>query len=249
MNIEINGIQLYYERRGSGRPVLLLHGGTGVGDDWRHLFPEPPATLELISPDLRGHGRSDNPGRSFTIEQIADDMLALIDELGIESLDAVGMSLGAKALLHVATKRPQALKRMVLISGAAWFPESARQLMASAAPETYGEAEREAMRKKHPGGDDQILALWEQMHAFKDSYDDLNFTPPLLASIRARTLIVHGDNDPLYPVEVAMELYRWIPDSRLWVVPNAGHVPIFGEVTPEFSRIASHFLTSESDPL
>jgi len=247
MKLEINGIQLYYERRGDGRPVLLLHGGTGIGDDWRYVFAEPPAGLELIAPDLRGHGRSS--GRSFTIEQIADDMLALVDALGVESFDAVGMSLGAKALLHVATRRPQAIGRMVLVSGAAWFPESARQLMASAAPDTYGQAEREAMRKKHPGGDDQILALWEQLHAFKDSYDDLNFTPPLLASIRARTLIVHGDSDPLYPVEMAMELHRWIPDSRLWVVPNAGHVPIFGEATPEFSRIASHFLTAEPDPL
>ena len=249
MKNEINGIQLYYERRGSGQPVLLLHGGTGIGDDWRHIFPEPPATFELISPDLRGHGRSGNPGRSFTIEQIADDMLAFVDELGIESLAAVGMSLGAKALLHVATKRPGLLDSMVLVSGAAWFPESARQLMASAAPETYGEAEREAMRKKHPGGDEQILALWEQMHAFKDSYDDLNFTPPLLASIRARTLIVHGDSDPLYPVEMAVDLHRWIPDSRLWVVPGAGHVPIFGDHAPEFVRIASSFLTGQLGPL
>jgi len=243
MNIEINGIPLYYERRGSGRPVLLLHGGTGIGDDWRHVFPDPPATLEFITPDLRGHGRSGNPGRTFTIEQIADDVLALIDELAIESFDAVGMSLGAKALLHVATKRPQALGSMVLVSAAAWFPDSARQLMANAAPESYGEAEREAMRKKHPGGDDQILALWEQMHAFKDSYDDLNFTPPLLSSIRARTLVVHGDSDPLYPLEMAIELHRWIPDARLWTVPNAGHVPIFGDTTPEFVRIVTGFLT------
>jgi len=64
------------------------------------------------------------------------------------------------------------------------------------------------------------------------------FTPPLLATITARTLIVHGDRDPLYPVELALEMYRAIPSSALWVVPNGGHVPIVGAMAGPFVETA-----------
>ena len=64
------------------------------------------------------------------------------------------------------------------------------------------------------------------------------FTPPLLATIAARTLIVHGDRDPFYPVEMAFELHRGIPDSALWVVPYGGHGPIFGKNAAQFAEIA-----------
>ena len=69
------------------------------------------------------------------------------------------------------------------------------------------------------------------------------FTPPLLATITARTLIVHGDRDPLYPVELALEMYRAIPSSALWVVPNGGHGPIFGGQAAEFVRVAVDYLS------
>ena len=81
------------------------------------------------------------------------------------------------------------------------------------------------------------------MRALKDSHDDMAFTPPLLATITARTLIVHGDRDPLYPVELALEMYRAIPSSALWVVPNGGHGPIFGNQAAEFASVAMDFLS------
>ena len=73
---------------------------------------------------------------------------------------------------------------------------------------------------------------------FAASYDDVAFTPPLLATIAARTLIVHGDRDPFYAVEMAFELHRGIPDSALWVVPYGGHGPIFGKNAAQFAEIA-----------
>jgi pimeloyl-ACP methyl ester carboxylesterase len=80
------------------------------------------------------------------------------------------------------------------------------------------------------------------MNALKDSYTDMNFTPPLLSTITARTLIVHGDRDPLYPVSLAMEMYAAIPRSYLWVIPNGGHGPIFGEMAVSFIETALAFL-------
>ena len=98
------------------------------------------------------------------------------------------------------------------------------------------------MRARHHLGDDQIRALWRHARAFADDRDDMNFTAANLSTITARTLIVHGDRDPLYPVEQAVELFRWIPDASLWVVPNGGHGPIFGEQAAPFVRTATAFL-------
>jgi pimeloyl-ACP methyl ester carboxylesterase len=84
--------------------------------------------------------------------------------------------------------------------------------------------------------------LYDQMRGLKDSHDDMAFTPPLLGTIAARTLIVHGDRDPLYPVELAIEMYRSIPESALWVVPNAGHGPVFGPLAAPFVETAVSFL-------
>jgi pimeloyl-ACP methyl ester carboxylesterase len=65
-----------------------------------------------------------------------------------------------------------------------------------------------------------------QFHAFKDSYGDMNFTPPYLSTITANTLILHGDRDQFFPVSIPVEQYQAIPNSYLWIVPNGGHVPL-----------------------
>jgi pimeloyl-ACP methyl ester carboxylesterase len=84
-------------------------------------------------------------------------------------------------------------------------------------------------REIHKHGDDQIRELVRQFQGFRDSYDDVNFTPPYLSKIRAATLIIHGDRDPFFPVPMALEMYRAIPHAYLWVIPNGGHVPVFAD--------------------
>ncbi len=92
------------------------------------------------------------------------------------------------------------------------------------------------------GGDTQIRVLLASNKAFADSYDDMNFTPPYLSTIQARTLIVQGDPDPLFPLEVSVEMARAIPQSSLWIIPKGGHGPIIGEWWHEFVKAASAFL-------
>lgn len=241
----VNDIEMYYELRGEGQPLLLLHGGGGVGANWELIFKEPPNGYRLIIPDLRGHGRSTNPSTTFTFKQVAFDIFALLDRLGIDRFKAIGLSLGAKTLLHVATQQPSRIEAMVLVSATPYFPEQARALMRQLSPEDHSEAEWQQMRQWHKHGDEQIKKLWRLMSALKDSYDDINFTPPYLSTIAARTLIVHGDRDPLYPVNLAMEMYAAIPSSYLWIVPNSGHGPIFGEMTDRFVETALAFLRDE----
>jgi len=123
---------------------------------------------------------------------------------------------------------------MVLVSATPYFPAQARAAMAQLSVDSFSDADWSAQRLRHVHGDDQIRMLFEQMRGLKDHHDDMAFTPPLLSTITARTLLVHGDRDPLYPVELALEMYRAIPQSALWVVPNGGHGPIFGPLAAPF---------------
>ena len=150
--------------------------------------------------------------------------------------------MGAKTLLHMATQQPQRIEAMVLVSATPYFPAPARAAMAQVSVDAFSEADWNAQRQRHVHGDAQIRLLFDQVRGLKDSYDDMAFTPPLLAAISARTLIVHGDRDPLYPVELAVEMYRGISASALWVVPNGGHGPIFGPLAAPFVTTAMNFL-------
>lgn len=246
MIIDVNGFQLYYEERGDGEPLLLLHGGIGRGADWTLVFTGgDPAGFRVIVPDLRGHGRSTNPSRAFTFRRASQDMFALLDRVGIRRVKAIGLSMGAKTLLHMATQQPDRVDAMVLVSATPYFPAQARAAIAHLSVDAFSDAEWAMQRQRHVHGDDQIRMLFEQMRGLKDSYDDMAFTPPLLGTIAARTLIVHGDRDPLYPVELAMEMYRSIPSSALWVVPNGGHGPIFGALAAPFVETALAHLTPQ----
>jgi pimeloyl-ACP methyl ester carboxylesterase len=245
--VPINGFEMRYEVRGEGEPLLLLHGGGGAGINWRLVFDEPPAGYRLIVPDLRGHGASTNPSGEFTVRQCGLDVLALLDHLSLDRVKAIGLSLGAKTLLHVATTQLSRVDAMVLVSATPYFPQQARALMAQVTPENRTEAEWRQMREWHTHGDEQIRAIWRGMHALEHSHTDMSFTPPHLATITARTLIVHGDRDPLYPVEMAMQLYAAIPRAWLWVVPNGGHGPIFGPAAARFREASLAFLSGEWD--
>jgi len=240
--LKVNGIDMHVDLRGDGEPLVLLHGGGGAGVNWGLIFNAPVEGFRLVVPDLRGHGRSTNPSGDFSIRQCALDVLAMLDHLGIDRFKAIGVSLGAKTLLHAATLQPARVIAMVLVSATPYFPWQARTAMAALSPETRSDAEWAQMRSWHVRGDEQILAIWRSMRDLKDSYTDMAFTPPLLSTIAARTLVVHGDRDPLYPVRLAFEMYEAMPNASLWVVPGGGHGPIYGSASGPFRDAALSFL-------
>lgn len=232
----INGIEMYYEAIGQGEPLVLLHGFNGSGTRWASMVPELAKSYKVIVPDLRGHGRSTNPTRQFTHRQSALDVFALLDSLGIRQFKAMGTSTGGMTLIHMATQQPSRVEAMVLIGATIYFPEQARAIMRRATVESLTPAVYEQRRQVHKRGDEQIRELQQQFHNFKDSYDDMNFTRPYLSTITARTLIVHGDRDQFFPVEIPIEMYRGIPNAALWIIPQGGHVPIFDPGVPFLPR-------------
>jgi pimeloyl-ACP methyl ester carboxylesterase len=208
----LNGVQLYFEVHGTGEPLLLLHGFSGSSQDWMASATEWGTQFQLIVPDLRGHGRSSSLSKPFRHEEASTDMLALLDHLGIAACKGVGVSGGGNVLLHMATKQPERVKAMVLVSATPYFPAQARLIMSQYA-DKLPEQQWEILRHRHPGGDAQIKALLASTKAFANSYDDMNFTPPYLSTIQARTLIVQGDRGPLYPVQISIEMARAIRQS------------------------------------
>ena len=240
----VNGVQMYYETYGEGRPLVLLHGYKASSQVWKPFIADLAKQHSLIVPDLRGHGRSTNPAKQFTHKQCAADIFALLDHLKINQCSAIGISSGAMTLLHMATQRPDRIDAMILIGATTYFPAEARAIIGQTTLEAMTQEEWQAARQIHKLGDEQIRELVRGFQSFKENVTDMNFTPPYLASIKARTLIIHGDRDSFFPVSIAVEMYRAIPQAFLWVVPNGGHVPIFGEPA-SFLKTSMEFLQSE----
>ncbi|MEL6520877.1 MAG: alpha/beta hydrolase [Pseudomonadota bacterium] len=234
---------LHWTKRGKGPPLLLLHGFTGVGTDWDAVFGEIVTGYTHLMPDLPGHGMS-LPLDRFTFRQAARMVADDLQEMGVGPLPTMGMSGGGQVLLHLATGKPNLITSSVLVSTAAYFPVRARALMKQATADAQPDDSWIEMRSKHPGGDAQVRALFETAHGFHISYGDVAFTPDLLARVCGPCLVVHGDRDPFYPVTSAMELYTGLPQASLWVLPGAGHCPVFGEQAQLFTEVALRFLAN-----
>ena len=247
MEFEVNGYRMHYGLFGDqrGEPLLWLSGWSGTGEDWRYVFGEVPSGFRLIGPDIRGNGTSTGFRGTHTFRQSARDVFALLDHLGIHRVKAVGLSGGGITLLHMATQQPDRIEAMIAISAPPYFPSQARVIQRQYSFESLDEAEKKRMHDRCKGGQEQIDWLVEQTRVMADTYDDVDFTPPLLGTITARTLIVFGDQDPLYPVRLALELREGIRRSSLWVVPNGGHAPIFGPHAATFVETANSFLRGD----
>jgi pimeloyl-ACP methyl ester carboxylesterase len=113
---EVNGINLYHETHGAGRPMILLHGGLGSGEMFGPVIGALAANHKVIVPDLQGHGRTADVDRPIDIRLMADDIAALIDHLGLEKPDLVGYSLGGGVAFFTAVKFPDKVGRLVMAS-------------------------------------------------------------------------------------------------------------------------------------
>src|SRR5262249_48805142 len=145
----------------------------------------------------------------------------------------------------VATAQPSRVAAMVLVSATPRFPQPLRDAAAQFTRESLERlpgAELEALRARHVHGDEQLARLYDVVRSFATSDDDMAFTAAGLATISARPLVVHGQRAPYYPVDMALELARGIPNSTLWIVPGGPHGPIFGTMAEPFASRALAFL-------
>ena len=113
---DVNGINLYYETHGTGRPLILLHGGLGSGEMFGPILPTLAADRQVIAVDLQGHGRTADIDRPIDVRLMADDIAALIDHLGLDWPDVMGYSLGGGVAMFTAIRHPELLGRVIVVS-------------------------------------------------------------------------------------------------------------------------------------
>ncbi|RKN50973.1 alpha/beta fold hydrolase [Micromonospora endolithica] len=124
---EVGGLRLWYEEHGSGRPLVLLHGGYGATGTFAPILPALAAHHRVIAVDLQGHGRTADVGRPLRYESMADDVAALIGHLGLTGADVLGYSLGGGVALRTAIQHRALVRRLVVVSApcrhGGWYPE------------------------------------------------------------------------------------------------------------------------------
>jgi pimeloyl-ACP methyl ester carboxylesterase len=229
----VNDARLYYEERGAGDPLLLLHGGLESSASWAGVVPLLAPRFRVITPDSRGHGRSTNPAGHLEYGQLAADAVALIAALGLERPHVGGWSDGAQVALEIGLRYPDAARSLVV--GAAFFDfgegfrGSIRQLFGMDAAGAIDVGHVEAalggalprFRAMHAGTEDEWHAFLGQTAHMWLEYPGLSEAD--FGRIAAPTLLVVGDRDEFVPVEVAAAMYRMLPTAELAICPNASH--------------------------
>jgi len=218
----VNGLNMYYEVHGEGKPLLLLHGGTGSIESFPTKYPFFATQFRVIAMEQMGHGRTaDLVDRPFHYHDMAEDTVELMRQLGIESASIVGFSDGGIIGLDMAIHHPECVTKLA-VTGAqtrndgytAENLEWIRTVNPDALPvsDAYG--------RLSPDGVDHwpiVLGRLQRMWAVEPG-----FSREEVQSIKAPTLIIVGDGDIVTP-EHAVEMFRTIPDAQLCVVPHAGH--------------------------
>jgi pimeloyl-ACP methyl ester carboxylesterase len=232
----VNGINLYYEIHGTGKPLLLLHGGFGSFEMFAALSPTLAEKYQVIGVDLYGHGRTALTDRPLDFASMADDIVGLIEHLGLEKADLLGFSLGGAVALQTALRHPERVNKLVVISTpfkrAGWHPEM-QAGMTAFAPEFFMRTPiYDAYLRVAPRPDDFPRFVVAMREALSQEYD---WTEPVSA-LRIPTLIIAGDADGLPPSHAVafftllgggMKDAGWngehlIP-SQLAILPGATH--------------------------
>lgn len=219
---DVDGGRLFYRTAGSGPYLLMLHGMTGVGEEWDRYAEELASHFTVVVPDLLGHGRSRNDTGVFELPHVARTVVQLTDRAGMERFAAVGFSIGAVTLLHMATEVPERIAAMVLVAGGHRVSAERRaELRTVPGFEKLPRADREWYLEFHPGGEDQVRALIAQRRALADNYID--FSEAELGEIDVPSLLMWGENDEAFPLPIAFELQQALPRADLWLLDGQGH--------------------------
>jgi pimeloyl-ACP methyl ester carboxylesterase len=260
--VEANGISYYYEIRGQGEPLLLLHGGLGSIEMFGPVLPMLTKKRQVIAVDLHGHGRTPLGNRQVSLVDMGDDMAVIVNALGHPQVDVLGYSMGGGVAFRFAAQHPQMVRRLVIASAGfaqeGFYPEMLPQQAA------VGAAMAEQMKgtpmyqgyvaiAPHPEDFPKLLdsmgALMRQPYNWEA--DVRKLTMPVM--------LVFGDSD-MYRPEHIVKFYQllggglkdagWtrehMSQNRLAILPNLTHYEMFA--SPELARVALPFLNGEGAP-
>lgn len=237
--VPVNGLEMYYEIHGEGQPLVLLHGAfSAVGTSFGKILPELAKSRQVIAFELQGHGHTADIDRPLTVEGMADDVAAALSLLGIERADVLGYSNGGSVALHVVTRHPEIVRKLVVMSVGytlGGIHPGLMEGMGEMKPEMmYGSPWHEEYMRIAPRPQD-FNRLFEKKTQMDRQLKD--FSEESIRGIKSPTLLIIGDSDLITP-EHAVEFFRLLgggvfgdtpagmPNSRLAILPGTSHVGV-----------------------
>lgn len=234
----VNGLSMYYEVHGTGRPLVLLHGAlSAIGTSFGRVLPSLAESRQVIAIEQQAHGHTADIDRPLTIKQMADDTVALLRSIGVKKADIFGYSLGAGIALQLAIQHPDLVEKLVVASvtyNNEGFQPGLLTGMENLKPENLAGTpwqEEYALIAPNPGDWPTLVSKMKQLNLHIPDW-----TADAISSIQAPTLIIIGDSDIVRP-EHAVEIFRLLgggtagdlfglPRSQLAVLPGTTHVTL-----------------------
>ncbi|MFI1968489.1 alpha/beta hydrolase [Streptomyces cinnamoneus] len=230
-----DGVRIAYQPRGDGTPLVLLAGQANTHHWWDHVRDDFQAAHRTVTLDYRGTGESDKPDEPYSIEGFAQDVVAVLDDLGVDRAHVYGTSMGGRVAQRLAARYPHRVRALVLGCTspggrhAVERGDDVRRALARPGP-AAGRALRELMYTpawlatgtgpRNTLGDPAMPAYARRRHlAASNAHDAWDVLP----DISAPTLVVHGTDDLLNPTANAHLLADRIPGARLHLIPGARH--------------------------
>src|SRR6187549_2792226 len=239
----VNGINVYYEVYGEGRPLVLLHGAFYTIDlNWEQLIPELSKTRKVIAIEMQGHGHSPFSERELSITTLASDVEAVMDHLKIDSADVAGFSMGGSIAYQFAVQSPKRLRKLVIISStyktSGWLP-IVNGAFKDFKPEFFDNTPLKTEYDAVAPDKTKWRKFLEQMFVFVKV--PFNAGDSNISKIAAPVMIISGDNDGTDKIEL-IKTYQLLgggitadlqpmPKSQLAIVPSQGHVSLMMQTT------------------
>jgi pimeloyl-ACP methyl ester carboxylesterase len=259
--VEVNGVKTFYESKGEGKPLLMVHGAGGCYANWGIQLSELSKKLRAIAIDLPGHGKSERLKEKATIERFADHIAAFMKQIKLDKAVIAGHSMGGAIVQLLALKRPELFEKLIIVDSSAYFPdpgdsklpgspENIRDLIRTQPLEVVGRAimsrlfSKKTIEKGHMGS------------MLKYLLPDSNFDPMIMVNdfeagrgfdirekikdINIPTLILAG-GDSMIPIAAAQFLHERIKGSALEIIKDSGHM-IMLEKPEEFNEAILRFV-------
>jgi pimeloyl-ACP methyl ester carboxylesterase len=234
----VNGIKVYYEVHGEGKPIVLLHGAfMTIDTNWGQLIPELSKTRKVIAIELQGHGRTPFSDRKLAYTTLASDVEGVMNYLKVDSAAVVGYSFGGNIAYQLAIQSPKRVTKLVIISSTyksnGWLPEVSNAFK-DMKPELFENTPMKAAYEAIAPDKTKWTKFLEQMIAF--NHVPFNLGETNIAKITSPVLLISGDNDGLDKIEL-IKTYQLLgggicadfgvmPKSQLAIVPSQGHVSL-----------------------
>ena len=264
--VDANGIATHFHEAGTGQPVLFLHGsGPGVSGwaNWRHALPPLAESLHVLAPDIVGFGLTERPSTiRYSLRSWTDHVWGFLDTLGYDRVSIVGNSLGGRIAMQMSEDAPERIDRLVFMGAPGVGMTLTDGLKALREYEPSLEA-MDALLKNYFAvdksliTDDLVRIRYEASaapgahEAYRKMFFDpehagtqLGITEEQVRAIQAKTLLVHGREDQIVPLEIAFRMVQLLPDADLHVFAQCGHWTQI-ERPSDFNQLIAAFLSPD----